>query len=65
MRQLGARLPEPLPAETDVETPPNMPPAMPPEPSLDAPQIEPYPVEVHRIAPRLPVDASPPESSPM
>jgi hypothetical protein len=65
MRQLGARLPEPPPAETDVETPPNMPPAMPPEPSPDAPPVEPYPVEVHRIVPRLRVDSSPAESSPL
>jgi hypothetical protein len=63
MRQLGARLPEPTPAETDVETPPNVPPAMPPEPSREAPQVKPYPVEVHRIAPSLPVDSSPAESS--
>jgi hypothetical protein len=65
MRQLGARLPEPPPAETDVETPPNIPAAMPPEPSPDAPPVEPYPVEVHRIAPRLRVDSSPAESSPL
>jgi hypothetical protein len=65
MRQLGVRLPEPTLAETDVETPPNVPPAMPPEPSPEAPRVEPYPVEVHRIAPRLPVDSSPAESSPM
>src|SRR3984885_5888894 len=69
MRQLGVRLPEPPPAETDVETPPNVPRAMPAEPSPEAPRVEPYvepyPVEVHRIAPRLRVDSSPAESSPM
>jgi hypothetical protein len=69
MRQLGARLPEPPPAETDVETLSHMPPARPPEPSPEPPRVEPYPyvepypVEVHRIAPRLPVDSSPAESS--
>jgi hypothetical protein len=63
MRQLGVRLPEPTLVETDVETPPHMPPATPPEPSPEAPRAEPYPVEVHRIAPRLPVDSSPAESS--
>jgi hypothetical protein len=65
MRQLGVRLPEPTLTETDVETPPRVPPAMPPEPSPEVPRVEAYPVEVHRIAPRLPVDSSPPESSPM
>jgi hypothetical protein len=63
MRQLGVRPPEPPPAETNVETPPNVPRAMPPEPTPEAPRVEPYPVEVHRIAPRLPVDSSPAESS--
>ena len=65
MRQLGVRLPEPTLAETDVETPPNVPPPMFPEPSPEAPPVEPYPVEVHRISPRLPVDSSPAESSPL
>lgn len=65
MRQLGVRLPEPPLAKTDVETPPNVPREMPPEPSPEAPRLEPYPVEVHRIAPRLPVDSSPAESSPL
>lgn len=63
MRQLGVRLPEPTLAETDVETPPIVSPAMPPEPSQEVPWVEPYPVEVHRIAPRLPVDSSPAEPS--
>jgi hypothetical protein len=65
MRQLGVRLPEPTLAETDVETPPNVLPAMPPEPLPEPLRAEPYPVEVHRIAPRLPVDSSPAESSPL
>lgn len=62
MRQLGARLPEPPPAETDVETPPRMPAETHPDPPAEIPRIEPYPVEVHRIAPR-PVDSSPADSS--
>jgi hypothetical protein len=63
MRQLGVRLPQPTLAETDVETFPNVLSTMPPQPSPEAPRVESYPVEVHRIAPRLPVDSSPAESS--
>jgi hypothetical protein len=62
MRQLGARLPEPPPAETDVETASNVPPATPPDTPAEVARVEPYPVEVHRIAPRT-VDSSPADSS--
>src|SRR6201996_1949919 len=63
MRQLGVRLPEPTLAETDVETPLIASPATPPEPAQEVPWVEPYPVEVHRIAPRLHVDSSPAKPS--
>jgi hypothetical protein len=63
MRQLGARLPVPPPAETDVETPLNKHQAAASAAPTDAPRAEPYPVEVHRIDPQ-PVGSSPADSGP-